>query len=63
MAGCGCQQRARWLQVKFSRLAARFETRPTLALAQLLAAAGLIAAAGYCYGRSRSYAARAASAR
>lgn len=64
MAGCGCQQRARWLSATFSRLAARFDTQPALALAQLLTGVGLIAAAGYCYGasRSRSYATRARSA-
>lgn len=63
MAGCGCQQRARWLSVTLTRLAVRFQTQPTLALTQLLTVLGLTAAAGYCYGRSRSYTARAASAR
>ena len=64
MNGCGCGRRARWLGVKLANLSVRFETQPTLALAQLLTVLGLVAAAGYCYGasRSRSYATRARSA-
>lgn len=64
MTGCGCEQRARWLSVRLARLALRFQTQPTLALAQLVTILGLVAAAGYCYGasRSRSYATRARSA-
>lgn len=64
MSGCGCQRRARWLSAALGRLAGRFDTQPTFALAQLLTILGLTAAAGYCYGasRSRSYATRARSA-
>lgn len=59
---CGCEQRAHWLSVKLTKLAGRFETRPTLALMQLLTILGLAAAAGYGASRSRSYAIRARSA-